>query len=63
MVTEKVDKRSVFESFGIRQINLINFICDIQKTIKPSIFLAINPTFIKNPYLSGLPKSYIFEDF
>lgn len=63
MVTEKVDKRSVFESFGIRQINLINFICDIQKTIKPSIFLAINPTFIKNPYLSGLPKSYIFEEF
>lgn len=46
-----------------RKLKFCEFVESIQKNFKPSIYLALNPTFIKNPYLSNFPKRFFFEDF
>lgn len=53
----------LFNDLADRKLKFCAFVESIQRKYQPSIFLTLNPTFIKNPHLSTLPKRFFFENF
>lgn len=53
--------KDIYDAYVLRKEIFHHYICTIKKKAIPNLFTVMNPTLIKNPYVSVFPKNFFFD--
>lgn len=53
--------KDIYDAYVLRKEIFHHYICTIKQKAIPNLFTVMNPTLIKNPYVSVFPKNFFFD--